>query len=348
MTSQQLLTPELLPPEQVTELDISHLVIEDDTPVDNFQSEGQQRFLVEPLYSSKALPWPFLAAANVGLFYKLKGDPIVPDVLLSLNVKRADDFSERKNRSYFVWEIGKVPEVCIEIVSNTEGDEVTLSRKSQQQGKTQSKLDLYAEIGVCYYVVFDPLKQIQGAEGMRGALLRVWTTAPLGYQELTCDRGLLESGDFIWLEKVGIGLMLWEGAFEEDTPRLWLRWCDEFGQPIPTGAEGQERERQQAEAERQRANLEQQRADLERRRAEAEQQRADFEQQQAEVERQRADFERQQAEAERQQAEVERQRADFERQQAEAERQRAEAERQRAERLAERLRSIGIDPDEEI
>jgi hypothetical protein len=50
----------------VTELDISHLIIEDDTPVDNFQSEVQQRLLVEPIYSSQALPLPFLAAANVG------------------------------------------------------------------------------------------------------------------------------------------------------------------------------------------------------------------------------------------------------------------------------------------
>jgi hypothetical protein len=53
----------------VTELDISHLVTENDTPVDNFPSE-EQRLLVEPLYSSKALPAPFLAAANVGLFWR--------------------------------------------------------------------------------------------------------------------------------------------------------------------------------------------------------------------------------------------------------------------------------------
>ena len=44
--TQQLLDSE----EIVTELDISHLVIEDDTPVDNFQSEEQQRLLVELLY----------------------------------------------------------------------------------------------------------------------------------------------------------------------------------------------------------------------------------------------------------------------------------------------------------
>ena len=55
MTQQLLNTAEI-----VTELDISHLVIEDDTPVDNLQSEKQQRLLVEPIYSSKALPSPFL------------------------------------------------------------------------------------------------------------------------------------------------------------------------------------------------------------------------------------------------------------------------------------------------
>ena len=56
MTPQQLLDNQPLENEDiVTELDISHLVIEDDTPVDNFQSEEQQRLLVEPLYSAKAL-----------------------------------------------------------------------------------------------------------------------------------------------------------------------------------------------------------------------------------------------------------------------------------------------------
>ncbi len=121
--TQQLLNGE----EMVNELDISHLTIEDDTPMDNFQSEKHQRLLVEPLYSSKALPAPFLAAANVGLFYQIKSDPIVPDAMLSLR------------------------------------------------------------------------------------------------------------------------LTLWEGMFEEEVPRSWLRWCDRSGQVIPTGAEGQEIERQRAE-----------------------------------------------------------------------------------------------------
>jgi Uma2 family endonuclease len=256
------MTSQLLDNEEtIAELDISHLVIEDDTPVDNFQSAQQQRLLVEPLYSSKALPLPFIADANVGLFYKLKGDPIVPDALLSLGVQRPEDLSQKRNRSYFVWEFGKVPEVCVEIVSNTKGDELILSKESQQKGKTVCKKDIYAQIGVPYYVVFDPLQQIQGDREMNGALLRVWTISPIGYVELTSTQGIVTVGQFVLLEGIGLGLTLWEGQFEGEVTRLWLRWCDRDGQVIPTGAEGQVMAQQRADAEQQRANAEQQRAE---------------------------------------------------------------------------------------
>ncbi len=231
----------------VTAIDTRHLVIEDDTPVDNFQSAQQQRLLIDPLYSTRPIPAPFIAEANVGLFYELKGDPIVPDVLLSLGVKRAEDFSQRDNRTYFVWQFGKVPEVCIEIVSNQEGDEIELSSKSQRRGKVRSKKARYAQMKVPYYVVFDPLQQIQGDANMAGALLRVWTISPTGYVELSPPSGLTDVGQTVWLEGIGLGLTLWFGAYEEDIPRLWLRWCDRVGQLIPTGAEGQVAERQRAE-----------------------------------------------------------------------------------------------------
>ncbi len=75
--------------------------------------------------------------------------------------------------------------------------------------------------------------------------------------------------------------------------------------------------------------------------------------QQAEEERQRAEEERQRAEEESQRAEEESQRAEEERQRAEEERQRAEEERRRADtaedkanRLAEKLREMGIDPEQ--
>lgn len=243
--------------EIVTELDIDHLVTEDDTPVDNFQSEKQQRLLVEPLYSSWSPGAPFIAAANVGLFYALKQDPIVPDAMLILDREMPTDWSKKQNRSYFVWEFGKVPEVCIEIVSNREGDELALSRKSQQKGKTMSKKDLYAQIGVPYYAVFDPLEQLQRQNEMNGVLLRVWQLTGKRYCELSSP---------LWLEDVGLGLTVWEGEFE-GASGSWLRWCDRSGQVIPTGAEDRDLERQRAEAERQRAETERQRAEAERQRA---------------------------------------------------------------------------------
>jgi ribosomal protein L14E/L6E/L27E len=45
---------------------------------------------------------------------------------------------------------------------------------------------------------------------------------------------------------------LWEGEYE-GVKAVWLRWCDQEGIVIPTGAELAEAERQRAEAERARA-----------------------------------------------------------------------------------------------
>ena len=64
--------------------DVEHLITEDDTPVDNLFSEKQQRLLTDPLYASWPGPGtdrPFLAMANVGLFYSVERTPFVPDML---------------------------------------------------------------------------------------------------------------------------------------------------------------------------------------------------------------------------------------------------------------------------
>jgi Uma2 family endonuclease len=192
--------------------DISHLVTEDDTPVDNLISEKQQRLSIICLYSSLSRDVPFLATANVGLFYGLNQPPLVPDVLLSFEVSVPEDWSQKQNRSYFVWKFGKPPEVAIEIVSNKVGNELG------------SKLRDYARAGVAYYVVFDPL-QLLGK-----AVVRVHQLEGTRYRLL----------DDNWMEQIELGLTLWEGSFEGKS-FAWLRWCDREGNLLLTGDERAER-----------------------------------------------------------------------------------------------------------
>lgn len=213
---------------------VKNLVTDDDEPVNNLFSAKQQRLLVEPLYSSWTPPVEeksdehrtFLADANVGVFYSYERPPLVPDMFLSLDVDPGEDWHAQTTRSYFVWRFGKLPDALVEIVSNKEGNELG------------SKLRDYARIGVTYYAVFDPFKELSQD------VLRVYEPGFAGRYLLRADYDLLN---------IGLSLMLWKGVFEglDDT---WLRWCDAYGNMILTGQE--------------RANLEAARANLEAARAE--------------------------------------------------------------------------------
>ncbi|MEA5533896.1 Uma2 family endonuclease [Crocosphaera sp. XPORK-15E] len=233
--------------ELMPEPDISEVVIEDEQPVDNLISEKQQRLLTSSAYSSLNVEIPFLVTANVGLFYAEKKPPLVPDVMLSLKVKCPEDWSQKKNRSYFTWNFGKSPEIAIEIVSNKVGNELG------------SKFKNYLDAGVDYYVIFDPLKYLSKN------VLQVYKKQVSSYQ-------LQED---YWLEAVNLGLTLWSGEFEGQFYQQWLRWCDKSGNILLTGDEKFELEKQRAETEKQRAETEKQRAETEKQRAETEKQRAD-------------------------------------------------------------------------
>jgi Uma2 family endonuclease len=191
-------------------------------------SEKQQRLLTESLYAS----WsgsagekrPFVALANVGLFYAVEHPALVPDVLVSLDVHLPEELWAKKHRSYFLWEYGKAPEVVIEIVSNRKG------------GELDEKKRRYARLGIAYYVVFDPIRQLSQER------LRLFELRRTAYAE-TGER---------WLPELDLGLTLWEGEYE-GRREVWLRWQRQDGQVLPTGAEMAEQERQRAEQERQRA-----------------------------------------------------------------------------------------------
>ncbi len=195
---------------------VDHLVTEDDTPVDNVFSEKQQRLLTEPLYSSWAGPGDqrsFVAMSNVGLFFSVRRPPLVPDMLLSMDVELPTDVHPKSHRSYFVWEYGKPPDVVIEVVSNREG------------GEDMEKLAAYARVPVGYYAIYDPERLLSPE------VLRVYRLEGLTFQKLD---------EPIWFPDIGLGLRIWQGRYE-DLNNTWLRWVDREGAPVPTGRERADR-----------------------------------------------------------------------------------------------------------
>jgi Uma2 family endonuclease len=179
--------------------DISHLITEDDTPVDIFVKK-QQDLLADVLFSGWAGPGDgrrFVCFTNVGMFYSVHKQAVVPDLLLSLDVKQPQEVWEKHHRSYFIWEYGKPPEMVVEVVT---------SSKEQEMPQMKS---LYARLGVAYYIVYDP-EQLLG-----NSQLNVFYRKGASYVFT----------EETWLPDVGLGLTLWEGTYQGLTA-AWLRWTD--------------------------------------------------------------------------------------------------------------------------
>ena len=194
---------------------LDELITEDGAPVDNLFVEKQYRLLTDPLNNSWTPPGEdkrFLVATDVGVFYKAGEPALAPDCFLSVGVAPGANLRDKENRSYFIWLVGKPPDVVIAIVSDKRG------------GEEDFKRDAYARMGVLFYVIFDPGDVLKGGMLRAGAL----------------TRGKYAPVDPRWFPETGVGLTLWQGAFEgfSDT---WLRWCDANGHVIPTGGERAER-----------------------------------------------------------------------------------------------------------
>jgi len=263
-----LILPEFLP-------DYESFITEDDTPVDSLISEREMRFLVDTLYAS----WkdmgkqerPFMACANVGLFYSSFAPAIVPDMFLSLDVTPPKDSKLKENRSYFVWKYHKPPEVVVEIVSNRRGKEDT------------GKIQTYAAIGIPYYIIHDPRNVL------KKGVLRLY--------ELQTG-GAYKSVDTNWLSLVNLGITLWHGIYE-GMEATWLRWCNKQGQLLLNGQEKADQEHVRAELAARQAEQEHVRAELTARQAEHERLRAEQADMRAEQAARQADQERLRAEQER-------------------------------------------------
>ena len=193
------------------EPDVSHLITEDDTPMDNPFQERQQRLMPECIQTSYQPGRPFVCFANVGLYPSPHVDALVPDMMLSLDVSLPEDIWEKGNRAYLVWRYGKPPDLVVEVVSNRKGGEAT------------KKLERYASMRVAYYAIYDPKGKLSKKRPLRLFELRGGQ-----YVELLDPTQPLE--------QLGLKLVLWDGIFQ-DLQARWLRFADLEDHLLLTGGE---------------------------------------------------------------------------------------------------------------
>lgn len=210
----------------------------DDTPVDNEDQNLLPNLLLLSLASlwSTRMDWFFAVDMAVyhttGISPKV---PVVPDAFLSLGVERKKGGKSRK--SYAVWEeSGTVPTFVLEMVSHRYNDEYG------------EKMELYARLGVMYYVVYNP---------------EYWQRhlhQPFEVYKLEKDSYQLQIGEPYLMSEVGIGIGRGQqvvGGIEQEV----LLWHDAKGKAYPLSEQIIAELQTSIKAERQRAEAERQRAD---------------------------------------------------------------------------------------
>lgn len=231
----------------------------DGIPMETDRHVCQMILLKEPLRQWLRAAGSGYVAGNMFIYFspeQVKGTYVRgPDLFVAQGV------SARERKSWVVWQEHKVPELVIEL----------LSESTARTDKGTKKLVYQDQLGVSEYYWYDPFDP----EDWMGFVQKNGV-----FQPLERDR----MGRYI-SPSLGLALVRWQGEYA-DIDATWLRWALPSGELLPTEAEAQA---SRAAAEKQRADAEKQRAELEARRADAETQRAELEARRADAEKQRAE-----------------------------------------------------------
>jgi Uma2 family endonuclease len=225
----------------------------DDTPVDNEDQNllpNVLLFLLKTIWAERT-DWYF--GVDMAIYHTTGQDPtipVVPDAFLSVGVQRRKGGRSRK--SYATWEeAGVVPILVLEMVSET------------VRGEYDEKMDIYAKLGVLYYVVYSP--ELWGQKRQKKHQKK---HQPFEVYKLVEGEYALQQGEPYWIAEVGLGIGRYQVMSDHELQEQ-LAWFDQQGERYLTSEERAEAERQRAELERQRAEQERQRAEQERQRREA-------------------------------------------------------------------------------
>jgi Uma2 family endonuclease len=221
---------------------VDELPDSDDTPVDNEDQcliPGVLLMLLNYIWRHRE-DWFF--SGDMGIYHTTGSNPrvpVIPDAFLSIGVDRRRDGKSR--RSYITWKENNIPPILtLEMVSHTPG------------GEYDSKMAIYARLGVLYYVIYNPeFWQRDGHDPFE-----VYKLVDGVYQR--------QSGEPCWMPEIGLGIGR-DRLVDDPFDREVLTWYDARGR----------RYRSEAEVERDRAATEAQRAEQAEQRADEAQQRAD-------------------------------------------------------------------------
>ncbi|MBC6421009.1 MAG: Uma2 family endonuclease [Hormoscilla sp. SP5CHS1] len=203
----------------------------DEKPVDNQLQHLIPGMLEAILATIWAERWDWFFGVDMGIYHHPEEPAIGPDGFLSLGVDRVID--EGLRFSYVLWEENNViPILTIEVVSKNRG------------GEYNSKKDTYAEMGVLYYVIYNPFRR-------RKPRLEVYNLVKGKYQ--------LQQGNPVWLPEIDLGIGTEKGTYQGIT-REWLYWYNEQGERFLTPEELAQQQRQLRQETEQRAQAAEQRA----------------------------------------------------------------------------------------
>jgi len=220
-----------------------------DDPVENTDQPLLAAALRQPLTAFSELMQDALVVSNFALCAAIQDQTIckAPDWMYVRPVQPWQRSEAR--RSYTPHTEGTVPQVVMEFLSATYGEEYSV-----EFTQSTGKWFFYEQvIQVPHYIIFRP----------DTGHVEVYALIEGRYQIQKAD-----DSDRYWIAGLGLFLGVWEGTHEGRTG-YWLRWWNSDGEMLLWSEERTEQERQRAEQERQRAEQERQRAEQERQRAEA-------------------------------------------------------------------------------
>ena len=183
----------------------------DDIPVDNEDQNFLPNLLLFMLIILRADRMDWYFGVDMAIYHTTGISPqvpVVPDAFFSVGVERKK--GEKSRRSYATWEENDiVPTFVLEMVSH------------QPDGEYDEKVEIYRNLGVLYYVIYNP----EFWKRDRHHSFEVYKLVDGNYQ--------LQIGEPYWMPELELGLGRRQslvGGIQQEI----LCWFDETGTPYPT------------------------------------------------------------------------------------------------------------------